>query len=70
MPTTSTKKYLPFLSIAKECCVNDSTLIKNSDKVKERTMFTLLYMLGVVADLVAIAKYRLRSIVRNDKSRC
>ncbi len=28
------------------------------------------YMLGVVADPVAVTKYRLRSVVRNDKSRC
>jgi hypothetical protein len=30
----------------------------------------LVAMLGVVADPVADAEYRLRSIVRNDKSRC
>jgi hypothetical protein len=29
-----------------------------------------VYMLGVVADPVALAKYRLWSIDRNDKSRC
>ncbi len=28
------------------------------------------FMLGVVADPVALAKYRLWSIDRNDKSRC
>ena len=32
-------------------------------------LITLL-MLGVVADPVALAKYRLWSIDRNDKSRC
>jgi hypothetical protein len=30
----------------------------------------LKYMLGMVADPVADAEYRLISIVRNDKSRC
>ncbi len=29
-----------------------------------------IFMLGVVADPVALAKYRLWSIDRNDKSRC
>ncbi len=32
--------------------------------------FNTWYMLGVVADPVALAKYRLWSIDRNDKSRC
>ncbi len=39
----------------------------NFDTIK---LIKILYMLGVVADPVALAKYRLWSIDRNDKSRC